>query len=123
MTADVKYQLQPNYPLRGAIYFGVGHILLAALITIWGYEKTIFQPDGAGKVFYLLELTGAEFTKMIGQTEDLKTFTPYLITFFISTIFYSLAGMAAGYLTKRFNLIEEINNVFLTEEETEQSSQ
>lgn len=121
MAADVEHKPPKNYPLRGAIYFMIGHVFLAILITLWGYQTSIFEYHSVDKLFYIIELPGAEFTSLIGQAENLDESTPYLITFIINTICYGLIGFGVGYLLKRYNLIEETENVFLTEEEQQRN--
>ena len=128
MAADVEHKPPKNYPLRGAIYFMIGHVFLAILITLWGYQTSIFEYHSVDKLFYIIELPGAEFTSLIGQAppiagqaESTGGTTPYLITFIINTICYGLIGFGVGYLFKRYNLIEETENVFLTEEEQQRN--
>lgn len=105
-----------RYAFKVGIIFAFCHFVFAFFISVWGLHRSIIQTEHTSHLFYLLELPGALCAQAVGQTNPTEAM-PYLIVFFINTIFYLFVGIGIGHLIHKLNLVEDIDNLILTDEE------
>lgn len=117
MTDTEKNTTSKDYKIYGAIALLLGHVVFVILILTWSLEKSIFSSSGGNFILFFIELPGVLLTRLFGMAKDLESTFPFAVAFIINTIFYGLVGFGLGALFQKLNWIDEVRNLFLTEEE------
>jgi hypothetical protein len=116
-------QKPKNYALTGAIIFGSVEVFIMIVLLLWSLQASIFSYSGGSFILFFTQMPGVLLTKLFKQAGNLESSTPYAIAFFINIAVYSGIGYYLGNLFHKKGWLDEVENVFLTEEEVYQKEE
>lgn len=120
-SVEKKPEARPTgyspFPKHVAVFCTILHTCFFAVIIVWGLNSSILAPHSADWIIRLIEMPGALFVDLIGQGSYVDSTIPYVVVFFIGSIFYAAVGYGLGLLLRKYRIDEDINDLLHLEEE------